>query len=191
MDIRDPKIIKGFDWLKKNDGRNFLLKEDHCATRDIFQARLDRMRRDMKKTSHFQNLYALVTALTGEFGNNAFDHNLGNWRDEMGVYFVCDFEKRFFVIADRGHGVLSTLLHVKPDLKNELEAVRIAFTESISGRALEGRGNGLKFVDAVAKNQKFDLFFQSGNAAYQIKEGLSSVGDSKESLYGVIAILFF
>lgn len=192
MDLyKFPKITKGFDWLKRSDGKNFLMKDDHCPTRDIFQARLDRMGREMQKMSSFEKNYSLIFAIAGEFGNNSFDHNLGNWRDEAGVYFVYDFEKKFLIIADRGQGVLATLRHVKPDLSDESEALRVAFTQPISGRAPEQRGNGLKFVDKVVKEQKFTLLFQSGKAVYTIEDGYISERVEENALSGVIAVLSF
>ncbi len=50
------------------------------------------------------------------------------------------------IIADRGRGIMETLKKVKPGLANDMDALTVVFTERISGRAPEARGNGLKFV---------------------------------------------
>jgi len=54
---------------------------------------------------------------------------------------------RKVVLADRGQGVLTTLKRVRRELTNSSEAIRVAFTETISGRYPETRGNGLKFEE--------------------------------------------
>jgi hypothetical protein len=108
--------------------------------------------------------------VAGEIGNNSFDHNLGNWPDVPGVFFGYDVIKRTVVLADRGLGILATLGRVKPDLKNHTEALTTAFTEVISGRAPEERGNGLKFVRKVAVENPINLFFQSGDATLRIEK---------------------
>jgi len=45
----------------------------------------------------------------------------------------------------------------------------VAFTEIISGRSPESRGNGLKFVKKIVTNSKMKLFFQTGNAKIRLK----------------------
>lgn len=45
--------------------------------------------------------------------------------------------KRYIVLADRGLGILETLKQVRPTLKTHIEAVNVAFTEILSGRAPE------------------------------------------------------
>ena len=169
MNFDNAKIQKAFQWLKKSNGENFLPHDEYCPTRDIFQARLDRMTRELQKVAALTDIYSLITAIAGEFGNNSFDHNLGSWRDVPGIYFIYDIENRFFVIADRGQGVLSTLRHIRPELPAAKDALKIAFTEAVSGRAPEQRGNGLKFVDSVVKQNSFELHFYSGDALYAVK----------------------
>ena len=69
------------------------------------------------------------------------------------------------IVADRGQGVLATLKQVLPDLKNDKEALLVAFTKNITGRAPERRGNGLKFVVRSLSQLKVEAFqYQSGVA---------------------------
>jgi len=49
-----------------------------------------------------EQLSSLIVAITGEIGNNSFDHNLGKWPDEPGVFFGYDIAKGTVVLADRG-----------------------------------------------------------------------------------------
>lgn len=189
MNLKDVRIQKAFDWLTRDNGENFLVSDEHCLTRDVFQGRLDHMSREMESDSTHKDTYSLLTAIIGELGNNAFDHNLGNWKDEMGIYFAYDLKNRFVVIADRGQGVLATLKRVRPGLTSENEAIRIAFTEVISGRAPEQRGNGLKFVEAVVRDHGLKVYFYSNDGAYIVNNGLHE-GDT-QPLHGVLAILFF
>lgn len=194
MDIdpkKYPRIEKGLQWLEKEDGSNFLSQEEHAPTRDIFQARLDRMGHEMQKMGISENIYSLVFSIGGELGNNSFDHNIGRWRDELGIYFVYDFEKKFFVVADRGQGILATLKDVKPDLKDDREALRVAFTEAISGRSPEHRGNGLKFVERIVKEKDWNLSLYSVKGVYSIIHGVSSSNLGKKEYKGTIAVLFF
>lgn len=186
----DPYIQKAFDWLTKDNGEGFLLPSEHCPTRDIFQARLDHLSREMESSKKFKELYSLIVAVVGEIGNNAFDHNLGSWKDEKGIYFVYDLRERFVVIADRGRGILATLKRVRPKLQTENQAIKIAFTEKISGRAPEQRGNGLKFVESVARKNNFKIDFYSGDGAYIINNGLRK-SEARQNLKGVLAILYF
>ena len=190
MENLDEKIKKAFDWLLLENGDGFLSSQEHCPTRDIFQARLSHMSREMELLESLHIIFPLLSAMIGEIGNNAFDHNLGNWRDERGVYFTYDLSKRFAVIADRGQGVLATLQRVRPDLKNENEAIMLAFTKKISGRAPEKRGNGLKFVELVVREHGLKIDFYSGNGMYIINNGIHE-GTSNQTLRGVLAIIFF
>lgn len=142
-------------------------------TRDYFQARLDRMSRDLLQKGWIDEEHAyMISALIGEVGNNSFDHNVGSWPDIMGIFFGYDIteDKVEIVLADRGQGLLKTLSTVKPSLTNDSEALQTAFTEKISGRAPEARGNGLKFVKEGIRTQKMHLIFQSGNAQAQLND---------------------
>ena len=122
----------------------------------------------------FEKLYSLITLITGEIGDNSFAHNLGQWPDTAGIFFGYDLEKRIVVLADRGLGILETLRRVRPGLPSHVVAVEVAFTEFISGRAPEKRGNGLKLVREVVTDQPFDFFYTSGDAEVRMK-GLNKV----------------
>lgn len=190
MDIIDSRIQKAFDWLALANGENFLVSEEHCQTRDIFHARLDHMRLVMRLVSELESIYQLVTAIVGEIGNNAFDHNLGNWKDEKGVYFVYDVVQRFVVVADRGQGVLASLKRVRPELTSENDAIKVAFTEIVSGRAPESRGNGLKLVESIVRQYGLKVTFYSNDGMLIVNNGLHE-GSDKKLLHGVLAILEF
>lgn len=87
MDIRASRIQKAFDWLAKENGENFLMPDEYCPTRDVFQVRLEKMNIFLKNDYTLNDIASLVVVIIGEIGNNAFDHNLGNWRDEAGRLF--------------------------------------------------------------------------------------------------------
>lgn len=137
--------------------------EVYCPTRDVFQARLEKFQSKIIKDLPIATT-SLITAISGEIGNNSFDHNLGNWPDITGIYFSYSIRNKIVVLADRGQGILTTLKRVRPNLSNAQEALKTAFTETISGRLPEARGNGLKFVSQVVAKNPFTLYFQTGDA---------------------------
>ncbi len=190
MDHKDTFVKKAFDWLEKEHGENFLLAEEYCQTRDVFAARLGRLSQEIEKRESLKEIHALLVAIVGEIGNNAFDHNLGSWHDIPGVCFVYDLEKRFVIIADRGQGLLATLKRVAPELVTENQAIELAFTKVISGRAPERRGNGLKFVELVVRKYNLKMYFYSNNGMYIVNQGLHA-GIAREGLKGVLAIINF
>ena len=134
-----------------------------CETRDVFQARLEHFQSELLKTLSVE-FTSLVAAISGEIGNNSFDHNLGNWPDIQGVYFSYSLSQKKVVMADRGQGILATLKKVLPNLDNALDALEVAFTKTISGRSPENRGNGLKFVKDVILSNPIGLIFYTGDA---------------------------
>ena len=141
----------------------------YCQTSSIFNARLTKMETTLMQKPGFEKLYSLITLIAGEIGDNSFAHNLGKWPDTAGIFFGYDLDKRIIVLADRGLGILETLRRVRPGLSSHVVAVEVAFTEFISGRAPEKRGNGLKIVREVVMEQPFSLFFTSGDAEVRIK----------------------
>ncbi len=143
----------------------------YCSTSDKFKTRHERMTHEMEANPAIQNAVSLISSAAGEIGNNSFDHNLGNWPDIQGAFFTYDLGKRTIVLADRGVGVLATLRRIRPDLKTDEEALRVAFTEFVTGRAPEHRGNGLKYVKDALMKSGADLSFQSGNAVLEIRKG--------------------
>lgn len=138
--------------------------EFYCQNSAVFQIRHLALDRQLARMQELKNIYAMVVAVVGEIGNNSFDHNIGNWRDVPGVFFGYNLSGRQVVLADRGLGILKTLSGVRPGLNSHVEALRVSFTEVVSGRAPEARGNGLKFVKNAVMECKMKLFFQTGDA---------------------------
>jgi len=180
-----------YKWTTIAVGDIDMSSDCYCQTRDIFQARLDKMMGGLLGIKNFkeEDVY-LISAMVGEIGNNSFDHNLGKWTDIAGVFFGYEAkgDKLKIVLADRGQGVLKTLKQIKPDIKNDSEALKIAFTEKISGRAPENRGNGLKFVKENVKNKKMHLIFISGNAQAELNEKMK-IKEMKGNIKGCLAVL--
>jgi sensor histidine kinase regulating citrate/malate metabolism len=135
--------------------------------------------------------FSLITAMAGEVGNNSFDHNLGNWPDTPGIFFGYDMHRGIVILADRGCGILATLRRVRPLLENHQEALRVAFTEVVSGRAPEQRGNGLKFVAGVVSENNFHLTFQTGDALLEMQpqQKALSMRQAKEWMSGCYMVL--
>ena len=165
----------------------------YCPDSLVFKSRLNKLENDLSKIVELKNIFPLITAIVGEIGNNSYDHNLGNWPDVRGIFFAYDLNKKQIVLADRGQGILKTLSRVKPELKNDKKALEVAFTEIISGRAPEARGNGLKFVKQVILNNPFDLEYYSGDAKVNIKQGIRKINtkDSDVNYQGCLSILKF
>ncbi len=143
--------------------------EFYASTSDRFKTRQGRMDTEMNAAPKPEKNISLISASVGEIGNNSFDHNLGNWPDIPGVFFAYDLGKRVIVLADRGVGVLETLRRIRPGLKDHNSALLAAFTEILTARAPEHRGNGLKFVKEALTIAGANLSFQSGNAIAEIK----------------------
>ncbi|MBI4236838.1 MAG: hypothetical protein HY696_00295 [Deltaproteobacteria bacterium] len=140
-------IQQGLDWYLSPTST---AEVDCCPTRDVFQARLDSYYRSLQHAQQIEAA-ALLIATIGEIGNNAFDHNLGQWRDQPGCWFAHthDADIEWIVLADRGQGILASLHRVDPTLNTHQAALEAAFERQISGRAPEQRGNGLKFVRRI------------------------------------------
>ncbi|MFA6306682.1 MAG: helix-turn-helix domain-containing protein [Patescibacteria group bacterium] len=169
------------------------LADFYCPNSSIFQARLSRLETELIKSGILQDRFSLITSVVGEIGNNAYDHNLGNWPDVPGVFFIYNLNNRQLAIADRGQGVLTTLRKVRPDLKDDQDAVKMAFTEIISGRAPESRGNGLKFVRKIVAENKYDFLFKSGQAELRInkKSHGIDIAEAKTPVNGCLALVKF
>ena len=164
--------------------------EYYCRTRDVFQARLENFQSSLVKNQE-PNLASLISAIVGEIGNNSFDHNLGNWPDILGIYFAYSLSEKRIVLADRGLGILTTLKKVKTDLINHKEALKVAFTETVSGRFPESRGNGLKFVRNIVTQKSFGLFFQTGDAFLNLDANNADVKieETSEFMRGCLAVV--
>jgi hypothetical protein len=141
--------------------------EQYCETRDAFDGRLGRLLRAATGAGLAQDDAQLLTAVAGELGSNAYDHNLGHWRDQPGCCFGDEASERGILVwvADRGRGVLASLVRVAPYLATHQQALELAFEKVISGRQPERRGNGLKFVRTVINGHADrGLVTLSGNA---------------------------
>src|SRR3989338_5752431 len=141
----------------------------YCSTSSVFNGRLAKMEYALMQKPGFEKLYSLIVLIAGEIGDNSFAHNLGKWPDTAGIFFGYDLAKGIIVLADRGLGILETLRQVRPQLPSHVAAVEAAFTEFISGRAPEKRGNGLKLVREVVTDQPIDLFYTSGDAEVRMQ----------------------
>ena len=179
-------------WAGDNSARE-PLPDFYCPNSSIFQARLAKLEAELIGAEKLKDKFSLIAAIAGEIGNNAYDHNLGNWPDLPGIFFIYNINKGIIVIADRGQGVLTTLKKAKPDLKNDQEALKTAFTEIISGRAPESRGNGLKFVRNVVRENNFNLLFISGKAELKIGAGRDKldISSAKKPVGGCLALIGF
>lgn len=122
------------------------------------------------------------------------DHKLGNWPDVPGIFSHIRCERdRTVVLADRGLGILATLQRVRPQLANAEEALKVAFTERISGRYPETRGNGLKFVRSVIIQNPFTLDFRTGDASLNLKKNDTDIiiKQTDTPIRGCFAIIGF
>ncbi len=166
-------------------------EEFYCSTSDRFKTRHERMTHEMDANPVLHEVASLISSAAGEIGNNSFDHNLGNWPDIRGIFFAYDLGKRLIVLADRGVGVLTTLRRVKPDLQTDEGALRVAFTEFVTGRAPEHRGNGLKYVAEALMKSDANLLFQSGDSLLKIQKGQSELTIKKadQPIHGCLSLI--
>lgn len=180
----------GYDWTIGESDEVDIASDYYCQTRDIFEARLEKMKIMLSKNKKLSESRFLLSAIAGEIGNNSFDHNLGNWPNVMGIFFGYEIldDKVVIFLADRGLGILKTLQRVKPELNNHQDALKIAFTQIISSRYPEKRGNGLKFVKNSVESKKFSLVFKSGNAEIKINKIFKTAKTSK-NINGCFAVL--
>ena len=180
-----------YNWVKSKSDEVDIKSNYYCQTRDIFQVRLSKMTNDLLKNSGIEeNKIYVISAIAGEIGNNSFDHNLGNWPDIMGIFFAYNFNENNLeiILADRGQGILKTLKRVKPELKDDFEALKTAFTERISGRAPEARGNGLKFSKENIEKENMKLVFTSGKAKAELNKKMK-ITKADKNISGCLAIL--
>jgi hypothetical protein len=168
LEKKSKGLVQGaFDWTSANEP--FLPPSDwYCPTSDVFKARLEQMTRELLGGSLDRSAVYLIASAVGEIGNNSYDHNLGNWPDILGSLFSYDLGKKVIVLGDRGNGILATLKQIKPELSTHREALKVAFTEVLTGRAPEHRGNGLKYVQKALEQAHAQLDFQSGDACLRL-----------------------
>jgi len=165
----------------------------YCPNSAVFQIRLMQMERELSRIRELDSTFSLIVAAVGEIGNNSFDHNLGNWPDISGIFFSYDIARKHIALADRGQGILNTLKKVRPKLKNHKDALKMAFTEIISGRAPEERGNGLKFVREAVSSAGLDLYFQTGDVFLKLDKKNSRIDIKKAKIHarGCFAFIKF
>jgi hypothetical protein len=175
-----------------------LPEEYYCERPDRFTSRVARMGSDLQHSGKVsEDLASLLTLIAGEIGDNSFAHNVGNWPDVGGVFYAYDLDKRIIVLADRGRGVKTTLQHVRPDLSTDEDALMVAFTEIVSGRNPEKRGNGLKVVRSVVEDKKdgkeIGLLFRSGIGVVTMsaKVGKMQIKTSDGNIRGTYAAILF
>lgn len=165
----------------------------YCSNSAVFQTRIIQMEVLLEGVKELTDIFPLIVAVAGEIGNNSFDHNLGSWPDTPGIFFAYDINKRSIVLADRGLGVLATLKRVKPKLETDEQALRVAFTEVLSGRAPESRGNGLKFVRKIVAENPIGLLFQTGAGELVLNKDsdVLNIKPMLEPFRGCLALITF
>lgn len=171
-----------------------LPNEYYCERSDRFTSRVAKMGAELQKAEHVsEDLASLLTLIAGEIGDNSFAHNGVNWPDVPGVFYGYNIAKRVIVLADRGHGVKATLQQVRPHLTTDVDALKVAFTEIISGRNPEKRGNGLKVVRNVAESKEIGLSFRSGIGllTIPIHPGLMRIKMTDGNVRGAYAVILF
>ena len=169
-----------------SDMNNYFVEsaDNFSKSRDVFAARLQSFVLETEKY--------LEAAIIGEIGNNTFDHNFGfNNTRPKGVYFNAKYLQKYTILADYGKGVRQSLLFVLPSIVSDLEAVEIAFTKRISGRAPEQRGNGLKFVSETIQQNDWHLYFQSGFGSCSIDKNEIQFFERTFSVIGCLAMIYF
>lgn len=167
------------DWVQEHAD---IPEQYYSPNSSVFLARLTSFEMALMRKSGFDRLFSLIVSVVGEIGNNSFDHNIGKWPDEPGVFFGYDIGKGLVVLADRGIGVLQSLRQVKPTLPSHVEALHVAFTEIISGRSPEKRGNGLKYVREVVMSNPINLFFTSGDAELRLQKSEKQLRITRSSI---------
>jgi len=191
ISITHPLVQEAMLWSAEANKPPPLSAGQWCATKDTLRARIDSLTIRLLHQNVAEDRVRLFDAVLSEIGSNSFDHNIGQWRDTPGVLFKSSEtdDGTLCVLADRGQGLLTTLSRVRPALNNDAEALRVAFTESISGRAPEQRGNGLKFVRSILLEDGIDLWYGSGNAAYAVTERVEEWLPNDPPVLGCSAIL--
>lgn len=171
-----------------------LPSEYYCERADRFTSRVTKMGAELQKAGNVsEEMASLLTLVAGEIGDNSFAHNVGNWPDVPGIFFGYNLDKRVIVLADRGRGVKTTLQQVRPNLATDVEALNVAFTEIVSGRNPEKRGNGLKVVRGVAESKEIGLLFRSGIGLVSIPlhPGPMRISMTDGNIRGTYAVIQF
>lgn len=171
-------IITKIEEASKNKDKDYF-----CLTRDIFQARIDSYA--LRTTKY------LESAIIGEIGNNTFDHNFDYAEGHLrGTYLNLEEIENTVILADFGRGIRKSLEKVY-QAKDDKDAIEIAFTKQISGRAPEQRGNGLKFVLENVKDKNWSLYYQSGSGCCTIDDKKVIFSCSNFNVIGCLSIFVF
>lgn len=152
----------------------------HCVASDAFSARLGRFERMFHSFGLDDDLVKRATVLIGELGNNAFDHNLGNWPTNVSGVFIAaqNYSKLRRVevaVGDPGVGFRVSLHNAFPDISNDVEAIKKGLA-GFTGRVGEKRGNGLKVIQHwTVDNFSGTLTIRSGNGLVRVsRAGIES-----------------
>jgi hypothetical protein len=187
--------LKALAWVWASSAQPPLISDDYYSERqDRFTSRLVKMSTVLLGANPAAtDLVSLLTLVAGEIGDNSFAHNVGNWPDVPGVFFAYDVHKRLIVLADRGRGVRATLQRIRPELVDDIAALQVAFTEIISGRDPERRGNGLKVVRRVVESNPIKLVFRSGLAIVEFTNNADAmrVSMAEQNVRGTYAVISF
>lgn len=171
-----------------------LPSEYYCERADRFTSRVTNMGTELQKAGNIsESMASLLTLVAGEIGDNSFAHNVGSWPDVPGLFFGYNIDKRIIVLADRGRGVKTTLQQVRPSIATDIDALNVAFTEIVSGRNPEKRGNGLKVVRGVTESNEIGLLFRSGIGMVNIPlhPGLMQIKMTDGNIRGTYAVIQF
>ncbi|MFH1621450.1 MAG: hypothetical protein ABIB04_05215 [Patescibacteria group bacterium] len=130
--------MNALDWVTSPTGSN-PPNDLYCITRDVGQTRIEKLVAELIRQGWNAGEAGLLAAIIGEIVGNCFDHNLGKWRDLPGCRLETSVNGDVFrgVVADRGQGVLATLKQVLPELQDDEQALLVAFTKNVTGRAPE------------------------------------------------------
>jgi hypothetical protein len=186
-----PKL--GLAWVKSSTPPD-IPPEYFCERSDRFTSRVARMGTELIKSESVTNEQSsLLTLIVGEIGDNSFAHNVGSWPDIPGVFYAYDLTKRLIVLADRGRGVKTTLQQIYHEPIDDTDSLRIAFTEVVSGRSPEKRGNGLKVVRKIIESSSIGLLFRSGIGRLVISKltGRMHIEIADENIQGTYAVITF
>jgi len=199
----DPALVRRFQldlvtlglaWATSEQAPD-IPSQYYCERQDRFTSRLEKMSVELLRVlgSDARDHVALITLVAGEIGDNSFAHNIGNWPDTTGIFYGYDIDKRYIVMADRGRGVRATLGRVRPGIVSDIDALNVAFTEVVSGRDPEKRGNGLKVVRNVAQSKNIGLTFRSGIGIVNIPKilGDMQITMTDRNVRGVYVVINF
>lgn len=188
--FKDNLFISAQDWVL---GLTEISDQLYCENSGVFTSRLTRMQDVLGNVPELHKIFPLIVLVAGEMGDNSFAHNIGKWPGVQGIFFGYDIHKRHIVLADRGVGVLATLKRVKPELANDEDALDVAFTQVISGRSPEARGNGLKLVRKVVSENPIGVLFRTGNAELILTKDSSEldIHSNPKIFQGCLAVITF